>query len=114
MSRRADSFARAGNSNFAGDVTIKSGAVIRSLDGGVGHLPAQDGARRRNSRRVGQLVNIAGRESERCVHRIYDGFTSVQAPGAWYKTSRAPLLLNRPYEGQYTEAGRDSLTLNRR
>src|SRR5579862_3938289 len=111
VSLGADSFAQGGNPNLAGDVTIKSGAVI-DLDGGwvtyqAGWVQTTD-----LIDASGNIVNIADASPNDVYVGIYDGFTSVQARWGVVQNYVDPLLVGRQYESQYTE-GRDagSLTL---
>jgi filamentous hemagglutinin family protein len=111
VSLGADSYTPGGNRDLAGDVTVKSGAVI-DLDGGwvtyqAGWVQTTD-----LIDSAGNIVNIGDANPNDTYIGIYNGFTAVEPRWGVVQTYSDPLLTQGQYEGQYTE-GRDagSLTL---
>lgn len=111
VSLGAASYVPGGNANLAGDVTIKSGAVI-DLDGGWVTYQAGWVQTTELIDASGNVVNIGEADPNDTYIGIYGGFTAVQPRWGVVQTYSDPLLMSRQYEPQYTE-GRDagSLTL---
>ncbi len=111
VSLGAASFVQGGNPDLAGDVTIKSGAII-DLDGGWVTYQAGWVQTTELIDASGNIVNIGDANPNDTYIGIYNGFTSIEPRWGVVQTYGDPLLLGRQYEGQYTE-GRDagSLTL---
>ena len=97
------------NANLAGDVTIKSGAVV-DLDGGWVTYQAGWVKTTELIDAAGSIVNIADANPNDTFIGIYGGFVDYQPRWGVAQTYSDPLLQGPHYVGQYTE-GRDAGSL---